>query len=68
MRSPLDHKRVKITVEYEMTTADNDLDEDLINSLLENEPTPHVLSLIGSGTGLEWREYRTNTEVSVDDI
>jgi hypothetical protein len=68
MRSPLDNKKVKITVEYEFTTADSDLDEELIYSLLEEEPVTHVLSLIGSGTGLEWRRNRTNTNVDVDDI
>lgn len=66
--SPLDNKKVSITVEYEFTTYDEDLDEDLIYSLLENEPVDHVLSLVGSGTGLEWRECRKRANVDVDDL
>jgi hypothetical protein len=68
MKSPLDNKKVRITVEYEFTTADEDLDEELIYSLLDNEPVDHVLSLIGSGTGLEWREYRKNSIVDIEDL
>lgn len=66
--SPLDNKKVSITVEYEFTTYDEDLDEELILSLLENEPVDHVLSLVGSGTGLEWRNYRSRTNVNVEDM
>lgn len=68
MRTPLDTKKVKITVEYEFTTADEDIDEELVRSLLENEPVDHVLTLLGSGTGLEWRQYRTKSDVKIEDI
>lgn len=68
MRSPLDNKKVTITVEYEFTTYDEELDEELINNLLQNEPVDHVLSLVGSGTGVEWRRYRSATSVSVEDL
>lgn len=68
MRSPLDNKKINITVEYELTTVDEDLDEELVRSLLEDEPVTHVLTLIGSGTGIEWRRCRTDTKVNVEDI
>lgn len=68
MRSPLDTKKVQVTMEYEFTTADSELDEEVVRSLLENEPITHVLSLIGSGTGLEWRDYRTNASINIEDL
>lgn len=66
--SPLHDRKVNITVEYEFTTYDEDLDEDLIHELLENEPVDHVLSLIGKGTGLEWRDYRKRASVDIEEI
>lgn len=66
--SPLDTRKVRITVEYEFTTYNEQLDEELVHNLLENEPVTHVLSLLGSGTGLEWQNCRSKTAVSVDKL
>lgn len=66
--NPLDTNKITITVEYELGTADEDIDEELIRSLLEDEPVTHVLSLIGNGTGLEWRKFRKGVDVSVEEV
>lgn len=67
-QNPLHTKKVKINVEYEITTGDEDIDKETILKLLENEPPSHVLTLISSGSGLEWRENLKSKNVEVEDI
>lgn len=65
---PLDTKEITISVEYKIGTSDEDIDEELIRSLLDDEPVTHVLTLIGNGTHLQWRDARESVDVSVEDL
>lgn len=66
MSSPLHNKKVRISVDYEFTTYDEELDEELVCELLENEPVTEVLSLLNMSS-LSWRNNRVGYNVEVED-
>lgn len=65
---PLHNKSIKISVEYEFSTNDENIDEELIQNLLDNEPVPHVLTLLTTGTGLEWKKFRNVKDIQINDL
>lgn len=67
-KHPLDSNEVTITMTYRFTTADRELTAEDVHQLLGNEPITEVLSLLGNGTGLEWREMRDKCNVTVESI
>lgn len=67
MSSPLANKKVTISVDYEFTTYDEELNEELVRELLENEPVTEVLSLLNNSP-LSWRQTRVNHNIDVNEI
>lgn len=67
MSSPLANKKVTISVDYEFTTYDEELNEELVRELLENEPVTEVLSLLNNSP-LSWRQTRVNYNIDVNEI
>lgn len=61
------NQKAEITVTYELE-VDEDADEELIGSLLENEPITGVLELIDHRHYGSWREHRKDYEITVTDL
>lgn len=68
-RNPLDTKSIKVTVEYEFTISDEEIDEDLIYSLFKdnNESMEHIISLL-SGSKPISNNYREIMDINIKDI
>lgn len=68
MKKPLDAQRISITIEYEFTTTNRDVTEEILYDLLDNEPITEVLSLVNTQSRSDWKTSRKEVSTSVEQI